>query len=89
MSRSPRIRRPAFAAAAALLAALLSAACDDGIGLLTLDERQALYRAEASGKAGALPVSTANPGAILDPSEGIRISFETLRGSEEDRKSVV
>lgn len=89
MSRSPRIRRPAFAAAAALLAALFSAACDDGIGLLTLDERQALYRAEASSKGSALPVSAANPGAILDPSEGIRISFETLRDSEEPAELAV
>ncbi len=87
MSRSPRIRRSAFAAA--LLAALLSAACDDGIGLLTMDERQALYRAEASAKGGALPVSAANPGAILDPSEGIRISFEALRGSEEPAELAV
>lgn len=91
MIRAPRTRRSARAhpAAAVLLAALLAAACDDGIGLLTMDERQALYRAEASGKESAPAVSAANPGAILDPSEGIRVSFETLRGSEEPSEFLV
>ena len=89
MIRSRRYPRPALPAAAALLAVLFAAACDDGIGLLTMDERQALYRAEASSKGSALPVSAANPGAILDPSEGIRVSFEALRGSEEPAELVV
>ncbi len=91
MNSARRIRRSArtFHAAAALLAALLTAACDDGIGLLTMDERQALYRAEVSGKGSALAVSAENPGAILDPTEGIRVSFETLRGSEEPSEFLV
>ncbi len=89
MIRSRRFPRPAFPAAAALLAVLLAAACDDGIGLLTLDERQALYRAEASSKGVALPATAANPGAVLDPSEGIRVTFEALRGSEEPAELIV
>lgn len=89
MVRSRRIPRTVLPAGVAILAVLLAAACDDGIGLLTLDERQALYRAEASAKGAPLPVSAANPGAVLDPSEGIRISFETLRGSEEPSELVV
>lgn len=89
MRHSRRFPRSALPAGAALLAVLLAAACDDGIGLLTLDERQALYRAEVSSKGSALPVSAANPGAILDPSEGIRVSFEALRGSEEPAELVV
>lgn len=91
MKRSRRTRPSVFVhlAAAALLGALLGTACDDGIGLLTMDERQSLYRAEASGKGSALPVSAANPGAVLDPSGGIRIAFETLRGSEEPAELTV
>ena len=89
MSRSRRIPRTVLSAALTLAAVLLAASCDDGISLLTLDERQALYRAEASAKGLVLPVSAANPGAVLDPAEGLRVSFETLRGSEEPAELVI
>lgn len=63
--------------------ALLSSSCDDGIGLLTSDERQSLYRAEASAAGSSAAASCYAQGAILDPSKGVRVLFETVKGSEE------
>ena len=63
--------------------ALLASSCDDGIGLLTSDERQSLYRAEASSAGSSATASCYAQGAILDPSKGVRVRFETLKGSEE------
>lgn len=63
--------------------ALLASSCDDGIGLLTSDERQSLYRAEASAAGSSTAASRYAQGAILDPSKGVRVLFETVKGSEE------
>ncbi len=64
-------------------AALIHVSCDDGIGLLTTDEKQSLYRAEVSGRGSQDAASARTQGVILDPAEGLRVVFETLRGSEE------
>lgn len=76
---------------AALLgaAALIVSSCDDGIGLLTTDERQSLYRAEVSARGAPIAATYRTQGLVLDPSEGVRIVFETLKGSEEPSELAV